>query len=254
MGILDEILSHKVAEVERLKASTLPSGPGARGISLARNAGEPLRLITEIKRRSPSAGALSTKLSVAERARCYADAGASMLSILTDSRFFDGSFEHLREARAACDLPLLCKDFVIHERQLDAALAFGADAVLLIVRCLSESALPRLHAAAKSRGLAVLVEVTDEPESQRALDAGAEWVGVNVRDLDTLAMDSARAARVLAMLPKTVQRVHLSGLKDAASVLKVAQSGMDAALIGEALMRLDDPSSLLASMRAAAAS
>jgi indole-3-glycerol phosphate synthase len=213
-----------------------------------------LRLITEIKFRSPSAGQLSLRLSVAERAAAYERGGARMLSVLTDARFFDGSYEHLAAARAACELPLLCKDFVIDECQLDAARAFGADAVLLIVRCLEGNALPRLHAAARERELVPFVEVASEDEARRALDAGAELIGVNARDLDTLAMDAELAGRVLALLPPELTRVHLSGLRTPESVSRVAATAVDAALMGEALMRQDDPEPLLRSMVAAAAS
>jgi indole-3-glycerol phosphate synthase len=150
-------------------------------------------LISEIKRRSPSAGALSTRLSVAERAAAYERAGASMLSILCDSHFFDGSYEHLREARAATRLPLLCKEFVVDEVQLDVARAFGADAVLLIVRCLSAERTVELVRAARERELVPFVEVATEDELGIALSAGADLVGVNAADLDTLQMDAARA-------------------------------------------------------------
>jgi indole-3-glycerol phosphate synthase len=220
---------------------------------LARQAGEPLRLIAEIKRRSPSAGALSTALSVAERAGAYERAGARLISVLTDRHFFDGAYENLQQARASTSLPLLCKDFIIDERQLDAARAYGADAALLIVRCLGAAELPRLVQAARSRELVPFVEVVTEDEAHRALDAGAELIGVNTRDLDTLAMDPAGAERLLKLLPASVTRAQLSGIRSPEAVARVAQSGVDAALIGEALMRADDPEPLLRQMVASAA-
>lgn len=213
-----------------------------------------LKLITEIKFRSPSAGKLSTALNVAERAAAYARAGASMLSILCDTKFFDGEYAHLAEARAACDLPLLCKEFVIDERQLDAARAYGADAVLLIVRCLTPESTARLVKAARERELVPFVEVADEAEVDTALSASADLIGVNARDLDGLGMDGDRAARVLGRIPKNVTRVHLSGLKKPDDVARIRASGADAALIGEALMRADDPEPLLRELAAAARS
>ncbi|MGC4094697.1 MAG: indole-3-glycerol-phosphate synthase [Polyangiaceae bacterium] len=252
MGVLESILSAKRDYLRELGQRTLPTPPPARKFSLQREPRTPLRLIAEIKHRSPSAGALSTALSVAARAEAYQRGGASMVSVLCDIPFFDGDFTHLALARAACDLPLLCKDFVIDERQLDAARAFGADAVLLIVRCLTPEQLSRLHAAALERGLVPFVEVASETEAHAALQVGAELVGVNARDLDTLTMDRERAARILALLPSTLTRVHLSGLGSVQAVAGIAQSGVDAALIGEALMRQDDPVPLLAGMAAEA--
>ena len=251
MSLLAEILAHKRAEAAGL-------GPAPRSrfeprpAPLARGPGQPLRLIAEIKRRSPSAGPLSTALSVGERARVYQRAGASMLSVLTDGKYFDGAFDHLRLAREASTLPLLCKDFIVGERQLDWARAAGADAVLLIVRCLAPPELDALLGACRARGLTPLVEVATDAEAARARDAGAELVGVNARDLDTLAMDPEGAARIVAGLPPGVTRVHLSGVASGEDVRQLAARRLDAALIGEALMRQADPAPLLAEMCAAA--
>jgi indole-3-glycerol phosphate synthase len=251
-GVLAEILAQKADEVLALRRRSFPPGPEPRPLGLRRAPGEPLRLITEIKRRSPSAGALSTALGVAERAAAYERAGATMLSVLSDSRFFGGSFEHVAEARAATTLPILCKEFVLDEVQIDAARAFGADAVLLIVRILSPERLSSLMRAARERALAPFVEVVDEVEARVALEAGATLVGVNARDLDTLKMDPARASRTLAALPDGVIAVHLSGLGAPDAVVEVARSTTDAALVGEALMREDDPVPLLRKLVAAA--
>jgi indole-3-glycerol phosphate synthase len=207
-----------------------------------------VRLITEIKRRSPSAGPLSTTLSVGERARCYSDHGAALISILCDTLFFDGSYQHLSEARESCDTPLLCKEFILDERQLDFARAFGADAVLLIVRCLNDEELPRLVKAAQERDLLPLVEVFGEEEADRALAAGASLIGVNSRDLDTLEMDAARATRVLQSLPQSVTRAHLSGVKRPEDIRQLRHAGVEAALLGEVLMRQEDPGALLAQL------
>lgn len=250
--MLAKILETKRSELAELRRLRLPSPPSLRPVQLARAPGAPLALITEIKRRSPSAGALSSVLSVAQRARAYERAGSSMLSVLCDRQYFDGDYSHLSEARAATSLPILCKEFILDEAQLDAARAFGADAVLLIVRCLAPGQLARLLAAAAERNLAVLTEVHAPEEAQLALDAGAHLIGVNARDLDTLQLDGARAERVLAGLPADVTRVHLSGIKEEAQVRQCARSPIDAALIGEVLMRQDDPEPLLARLAAAA--
>jgi indole-3-glycerol phosphate synthase len=252
MSLLETILEQKRAELIALRQLALPRPPAPRSVELARPAGAPLRLIAEIKRRSPSAGPLSTELGVGARARAYERAGARLLSVLTDPTFFDGSFSHLAEARTACALPLLCKDFVIDELQLDAARVFGDSAVLLIVRCLAPARLAELVTAARQRQLEPLVEVTTQAEAELALSAGATLIGVNARDLDTLAIDPTRAASVLAELPGEVTAIHLSGLTTPEDVARVARSRADAALIGEALMRQDDPEPLLSAMVRAA--
>jgi indole-3-glycerol phosphate synthase len=254
VGLLGEILERKQGELAALRKRALPSPPPLREVRLDRSSnGGKLSLISEIKRRSPSAGQLSTALSVSERARAYERAGASMLSVLCDAHFFDGDYGHLQEARAATRLPLLCKEFVIDEAQLDAARAYGADAVLLIVRCLSPQRTRELVAAARARQLVPFVEVASEEELGTALAAGSDLIGVNARDLDTLVMDAERAARVLAAIPEAVVRVHLSGLGKPADVQRIRDSGADAALVGEALMRADDPEPLLRELSRAAA-
>jgi indole-3-glycerol phosphate synthase len=249
-GLLARILAKKREELPQLRAQKLPAPLVRRPFSLRRADGR-IQLISEIKFRSPSAGPLSTVLSVAERAQAYERAGASMVSVLCDASFFDGSFQHLRQAREACDLPLLCKEFVIDECQLDAAAAFGADAVLLIVRCLDGKRLTELAAAARARALEPFVEIVSDEESKLALDAGATLIGFNARDLDTLVMDASRAARVLGELPSGVTRVHLSGIAKPEDVRRVSESPADAALIGETLMREDQPEARLRSLVAA---
>ncbi len=254
MGRLSQILAQKHSELAPLRARAMPTPPERRSVALSRadNAGR-LSLITEIKRRSPSAGQLSTVLGIAERAAAYERAGATMLSVLCDAHFFDGDYQHLVEARAVTTVPLLCKEFVIDEIQLDAARAFGADAVLLIVRCLTPVRTAELIQAARARGLVPFVEVVTEEELSVALDSGAELIGVNARDLDTLVLDAARAARVLAAIPSGITRVHLSGLSKPEDITRLKASGADAALVGEALMRADDPEPLLRTLAEAAA-
>jgi len=245
MGVLDDILRSKRRELGALRQLALPAPPSLRPLRLARQPGEGLRFIAEIKRRSPSAGELSGVLTVAERALAYERGGAHMISVLCDAAFFGGSHEHLAQARSASSLPLLCKDFVIDEVQLDVARSYGADAVLLIARCLEPSRLRALAKAARERGLEVLAEVHAPAEVPVVLDAGATLIGVNARDLDNLEMHAEQARRVLAELPDGVTRVHLSGLSTEDQVRAVAASPTDAVLIGECLMRQDDPIPLL---------
>lgn len=251
-GILQRILQAKHAELPALRRRRLPAPPPLRPPSLQRLPGQPLRLIAEIKRRSPSAGALSTFLSVPARAVAYERGGAQMMSVLCDGAFFDGSYEDLAAAYRATQLPLLCKEFVVDECQLDAARAHGASAVLLIVRCLAPQRLRALVREARARELLPFVEVVTEEEAHLALDCGATCVGVNARDLDTLEMDLDRARRVLALLPASITKAHLSGIASPEAVREVAESGVDAALIGEVLMRRDEPEALLRELAAAA--
>jgi indole-3-glycerol phosphate synthase len=252
MALLERILDRTRSELEELRATSLPRAPARRPLSLGRAAGGPLALITEIKLKSPSAGELSKALGVTERARAYEAGGASMLSVLCDPSFFSGSYQHLTLAREATELPILCKDFVIDERQVEAARAYGADAILLIVRCLSPERLSALVRVAEQHELVPFVEITNDSEAAWALDAGAELIGVNARDLDTLEMDLARAERVLEALPDRVVRVHLSGVQSPRDIARVRSTGADAALIGEVLMRKDDPTELLTRLVAAA--
>ena len=259
--VLASIVASKRAEVAELRSRPRPertgAGPRAQSVleGLARPRGAPLRLVTEIKRKSPSAGSLSTALSVADRALAYARTGAAMISVLCDGPFFDGSFAHLAEARRALDAaalrtPLLAKEFVVDEVQLEEAAASGADSVLLIARIVDHRILAELVARARSLGLEPLVEVVTDDELGAALDADAKIIGVNARDLDTLVMDPARPARVLGAVPADRIALHLSGLKNPDDVASVATSRADGALMGEALMRLDDPTPLLAAMLA----
>jgi indole-3-glycerol phosphate synthase len=243
--MLDEILDTKRNELEGLRRQALPAAPALRRVDLRRSPGAPLKLIAEIKRRSPSAGELSRVLGIAARARAYERAGAHMLSVLCDTTYFDGAYAHLGEAREATSLPILCKEFVLDEVQLDAARAYGADAVLLIVRCLEPARLATLLRASAERGLVALTEIHGAEEARVALDAGATLIGVNARDLDTLKLDAALAERVLDSLPRHVTAVHLSGIRDERQLAAVAGSRTDAALIGECLMREDDPEPLL---------
>lgn len=261
-GVLEQIVASKRREVHGMKHRTcytrIPGGPrGNVASSLRRSTGGPLRLIAENKRKSPSAGPLSTVLTVAERVLRYAECGASMVSVLCDEPFFGGSWDDLALARHALfeaghDIPVLAKEFIIDERQLREAAANGADAVLLIARILDRESLRALHEQAAALRLESLVEVVTEEELAWALDAGASLIGVNARDLDTLEMDAARAARVLDAIPESAISVYLSGLKGPADVTAIAATRAHAALVGETLMRADDPREALTAMARAA--
>jgi indole-3-glycerol phosphate synthase len=251
VSLLEDILASKRAEIAALKATELEASTVRRATidvlrALRRGPGDPLRILAEIKFKSPSAGDLSSALDAEERAAAYSRGGAAMVSVLCDGPFFGGAWRDLARARRGVDglareVPLLAKEFVIDEVQLDRARAAGADAVLLIARIVSPERLGELHAAARARDLQPIVEVSDEAELAVALAAGAGAIGVNARDLDTLAMDAERTARVLAAIPAVCVRIHLSGIKGEADVARVAHGPADAALVGEALMRDHDP-------------
>ncbi|UQA54866.1 indole-3-glycerol phosphate synthase TrpC [Polyangium aurulentum] len=262
-AVLERILGPKRAEIARMLAG--PRVPPRRtpggGVieALRRSAGAPLRLIAEVKLRSPSAGELSSVLTPADRALRYAAAGATMISVLTDKPFFGGSYDALAACRDALDAALgaarprlLCKEFILHPIQLARAQDAGADAALLIARIVSPEDLALLAAEARTLGIEPFIEVATEAELDAAEAAGARLIGVNARDLDTLVMDPERAARVLARIREGVVRVHLSGLGSPEAVARVAEGPADAALIGEALMRQDDPTELLSAMVRAA--
>jgi indole-3-glycerol phosphate synthase len=259
--VLAEILASKRREIEAMAPpAVVADGRAPLDVvqALRRPDGDALRLLTEVKLRSPSAGPLSRTLAPAARALAYAQSGATMISVLCDGPFFDGSWDHLAAARRALDeaglsVPLLAKEFVLHPLQIEMARSCGADAVLLIARIVDQPTLAKLVQAATSTGLEPLVEVVDEAELTTGLEAGARVVGVNARDLDTLAMDAERTARVMNAIPRDVVAVHLSGLKTPADVARVAAMRADAALIGEGLMRQDDPRGLLREMVSAAA-
>jgi indole-3-glycerol phosphate synthase len=212
-----------------------------------------LNLIAEVKLRSPSAGPLSRALTPAERALAYADAGVAMVSVLCDAKFFDGAWEHVSQVRGRLDetgkrLPVLAKEFVIDQRQIREARDRGADAILLIARIVSSHDLVELVARARDMGVEPLVEVTDERELDGALAAGARVIGVNARDLDSLEMDAARAARVIGAIGADSVVVHFSGVRDASDIDRIARGRADAALVGEVLMRDDDPRERLVSL------
>jgi indole-3-glycerol phosphate synthase len=206
----------------------------------ARLATPGLSVIAEHKRRSPSAGTIRADLRVEEVVGAYERGGAAALSILTEGPSFGGSLDDLRAARESSMLPILRKDFVVDSYQVHEAVVAGADAILLIVAALVPSELARLHDTALSLGLAVLVEVHDERELERAAGIGAKLIGINNRDLTTLRVDIRRTFELLPRVPVGATIVAESGLRTAADLAELKDAGVDAVLIGEALMRSAD--------------
>jgi indole-3-glycerol phosphate synthase len=210
--------------------------------------GGPTRIVAEVKRASPSAGAIRAGLDAPAQARAYAAAGAAAISVLTDGPGFGGSLADLAAVREAVDVPLLRKDFVVDAYQLLEARAHGADAALLIVAALDPDTLRRLVDACGGLGLAALVEVHDAPEVEVALRAGARIVGVNNRDLRTFVVDLATSERLLPLLPAEVRGVAESGVRTAEDARRLRRAGAANLLVGEALVRAADPGALLREM------
>ncbi len=216
-----------------------------------RAGGAPVPILAEIKSSSPSAGSIlpDADAAVERIARAYRRGGAAALSVVVEQDFFRGDPAWIPRAKEASGLPILMKDFVLDESQVDFALSLGADAVLLIAAALDESGLARLHAAARSRGLAVLVEAHDEAEIRRALAAGAEIVGVNARDLKTFSVDLEATASLGATLPGGVVRVAESGIRTRGDIEALTRSGYGAFLVGESLLRALDPARALRTLQ-----
>jgi indole-3-glycerol phosphate synthase len=198
-------------------------------------------LIAEYKRRSPSAGEIASGISVAEQVQAYERGGAAAVSILTEEDHFGGSLDDLRAAREACDLAILRKDFIVDPYQLYEAAASGADAILLIVRALRDRELEGLHAEARALDLDCLIEVHNGRELERALEHEAEVIGINNRDLDSGQVDVATTYELMPDVPTGKIVVAESGISDRRELDELERVGVDAVLIGEALMRSEDP-------------
>jgi indole-3-glycerol phosphate synthase len=231
-----------------LDARAAARQPRGAAFAAALQRPDAVNVIAECKRRSPSRGVLRAAYDPVAIARSYQDAGAAALSVLTEPMFFDGSLEHLAAVRAAVDIPLLRKDFVIDRYQVAEAVAAGADAILLIVAALDDAALAGLMVEAADRGLAALVEVHTEEELNRALRAGARLVGVNNRNLKTLQVDVDLSERLAARLPADVVAVSESGLRTPADLSRFSALGYRAFLIGERFMAAPDPGRALSAM------
>jgi indole-3-glycerol phosphate synthase len=220
---------------------------GAEGVS-------PRRFATaltepEFKRRSPSAGTLRRAPNLHELVRAYERGGANALSVLTEEKHFDGTLEDLVAARAACELPILRKDFILDEYQLYEAKVARADAVLLIVAALERQQLSALNTCAQALGLDVLVEVHDRDELRTALKIGAELIGINNRDLRDFSVDVERTERLMGEIPTGVKVVSESGIARPEQLRKLEDAGVAAVLVGETLMRSTDPEAALRTLR-----
>jgi|SRR5688572_14986904 len=243
MNVLDQILAAKRKELEILRPhvgalrSQAEQGVPIRSFAAALRSEGKTALIAEFKRRSPSAGWIRRDSLVTEFIKAYSACGAGAISVLTDEIFFGGSLSDLATARAAADVPILRKDFVLEEVQLFEARAAGADAVLLIARALDDATMQHLLTTARGIGLDVLVETHNEKEIERALRAGADVVGVNNRDLGNFQVDLNLTARMLDNIPPDVVVVAESGIKNAEDVASLGALGVDAVLVGETLMQ-----------------
>jgi indole-3-glycerol phosphate synthase len=247
--VLDEILTTKRAEVQglRARASELEAAAGAAppvrdfAGALRRLDGR-LAVVAEIKRRSPSKGDLAPDLVPADTARAYEAGGAACLSVLTDRPYFGGDLDDLRAARDATALPALRKDFTVDVLQVLEARAAGADAVLLIVAALPDDGLLReLHVDATALGLAVVVEVHDEAELDRALAVNPRILGVNARNLGDFGEDLSIGEQLAKRIPDDVVAVAESAIRSVEDARRMAAAGYDAVLVGEALVRAADP-------------
>lgn len=241
MSYLTKIIGTKIEEVNQMGEVDVEK---TEPISLPRLMHEGFHIIAEIKRASPSKGLIRSEVDVASRARTYERAGATMISVLTDATYFNGSFDDLRDVAAAVDIPVLCKDFIIDERQLDRAKAAGASAALLIAAALHPSRLHALKTYARSIGLDVLVEVHDEAELQMALELGDVLIGVNNRNLKTFEVSLDTSIDLMMKYPD-VAFVSESGVSTGEAAYRLREAGARAILVGEALMRQDDPTALI---------
>ncbi|HUT54992.1 MAG TPA: indole-3-glycerol phosphate synthase TrpC [bacterium] len=252
--ILDQIVAQKLIEVERLKSGP-PLRPPVRGerpphrfiaaLKDRERRGRPI--IAEVKHASPSAGVLRSPFDPAAIARAYEQNGARCLSVITDEKFFQGSLEYLKQARAAAGLPILRKEFIIDAAQIEEAWAEGADAVLLIARILDDALLRGLYRKAAERGLDALIEVHDEKDLERALELrpAPAMIGVNNRDLSDFSVDVRRTLELLPLMPEEAVAVSESGLSDPRVLDQLQHAGVDAFLVGTSLIKAPDPGAAL---------
>jgi len=255
MNFLETILDHKQVELRERKTrypievlrhsrhyerANLSLAKALRSASPA--------IIAELKKASPSKGEIRRDFDVQRLAQGYAQGGACAISVLTDERFFSGSLQNLDLARQTVQVPLLRRDFIIDEYQIHEARAHGADAVLLIVAALSSARLLELMREATSLGLESLVEVHSEKESAIAVEAGAVLVGINNRDLQSFTVDLGTTFRIIPTLPSSVTIVSESGISTADQLVRLRQAGVHGFLLGESLMRCENPGAALADL------
>ncbi|MCG8917244.1 indole-3-glycerol phosphate synthase TrpC [Actinokineospora sp. PR83] len=253
--LLDRLVRQARAQTQRRRASVpeaelvrrAADGPPPRDFVAALRA-PGLSVIAEVKRRSPVKGSLTADFRPVDRALAYQRGGAAALSVLTHEEGFGGAPEHLARIREHCALPLLRKDFVVDDYQVHEARAIGADAVLLVVSALSRARLGELIGLVGSLGMTALVEVHDAEEAEAAVAAGATAIGVNHRDLRTFTIDMDLTARLAPLITPERVLVAESGVRTAGEASALRAAGADAVLIGEALMRADDPAALVAAL------
>ena len=256
LGALERILAVKHEEVTRLKSHGDPAdfkrwaleAPGPRDFLAALKNHPRIPVIAEIKRASPSAGTIREAVDPAALALDYQAGGAAALSVLTDKTFFSGSLKDLALAREAADLPVLRKDFILDRLQLYEARSAGADAVLLIAAALDRDQLGDLYLEALELGLTPLIEVHDREELPPVLNLKPDLIGINNRDLKTMKVDLGTSLELRRMIPAETMVVAESGVSSPAEVLALRRGGLDAFLIGSALMRAPDPKVALASL------
>src|SRR5476649_1338969 len=243
MDKLSEIIASKAEEIKRLE----PHAAELRKQALLRDDFRPFRaglqlgddvaIIAEVKKASPSAGIIAADFNPLSHAREYALGGAHALSVLTDEKYFGGHLSYLRQIREQVELPLLRKDFILHELQVYESVVAGADAILLIVASLDDATLRALYDEAKACQLDVLVEVHDLAEMERALELGADMIGINNRNLKTFEVDLATTEALSEEIPSDTVAISESGIKTADDVRSVRACGINAVLVGETLMR-----------------
>lgn len=255
MSVLDEILDgvrqdlaqrQAAVDLDTLRERARRQTEARDAVSLLRRPG--VSVIAEVKRRSPSKGALADIPDPAKLAADYEAAGATAISVLTEQRRFGGSLADLDAVRGQVDVPVLRKDFVVSSYQVWEARAHGADMVLLIVAALDQNALVSLVERTESLGMTALVEVHDDAELERAIDAEAKVIGVNARSLRTLDVDREIFARLAPQIPSGVVRIAESGIRHAHDLMQAAHAGADAVLVGESLVTDGDPRAALAAL------
>ena len=257
MSRLAEIITHKRQEIAPWLSHTAEWQMRAgnhRTLRSFRIALEmaPFGFVAEVKRASPSAGVIKEDFDPLVTAIRYYEAGAHCISVLTDERFFHGHLDYLALVHQHVPLPTLRKDFTLHEVQIYQAILAGADAILLIVAALNDDELKHLMQVASSMGLDALVEVHDEVELDRALNVGADFIGINNRNLATFEVDLATTELLAPKIPESCTVVSESGIRTVEDVRRVAKAGVDGVLVGEALMRSPDPQKLLRELQEAA--
>ena len=254
MNKLAEIIASKEAEWKRLE----PHAAELRRQALLRNDFRPFRtalqlgnqiaVIAEIKKASPSAGIIAADFNPLSQAREYARGGAQALSVLTDEAYFQGHLSYLRQIREQVELPLLRKDFIVHELQIYESVVAGADAILLIVAALDDAVLRALYDCAQSCQLDVLVEVHDLAEMDRALELGADMIGINNRNLKSFIVDLATTEELAEEIPSDTVAISESGIQTAEDVRRLRACGINAVLVGETLMRAKNVPAKLAEL------